>query len=253
MTVEVKGAFCGDPIIRRWTLVAEDGCGPEIPTLAAQLLARDIRESVTQPGARHAGGVLRLASFRKLFAALPTEDEVTTTPYRPLYRRILGECFDLLPEPVRAMHDVIGDGGAAGVGTVTRGKSRIARFVAAIMRFPPEGTHCLHVTFEEENGVERWTRRFSDHRFSSELSQQGDYLVERFGPMRFFFSLPSDTGGLRMVMVKWTAFGIPLPLSLGPQSLASEQADNGDFLFDVPIALPLIGQVIHYNGRLRRL
>jgi hypothetical protein len=196
---------------------------------------------------------LRLASFRELFASLPIKDEVTTTPYTPLYRRILGEDFNVLPEPVRALHDLIGDSGAAGSAMVTRGKSRLALFIGAMTRFPPEGRHRVHVTFEEENGVERWTRRFSDHRFSSEMSQEGDRLVERFGPVRFLFNLRPDPGGLRMVLVKWTAFGIPLPLALGPRTLASEQAEGSDFLFDVSIALPWIGHVIHYTGRLRRL
>ena len=252
MSVQVKGTRRGEPTTERWTLIAENGCGPEIPTLAAQLLAREIRQGALQPGARPAGGLLRLSSFRDLFASLSVADEITTARYEPLYRRILGTRFDTLPEPVRAMHDVIGDGWAVGDATVTRGRSGPARLVAAIVGFPPEGAHRVHVTFEERDGVERWTRRFSDHSFSSELGQEGEHLVERFGPMRFFFSLPADASGLTMVMARWTFFGVPLPLSLAPRSLATETADRGEFLFDVPIALPVIGPVVHYKGRLRR-
>lgn len=253
MAVEVKGNCRGDTVVRQWTLIAEDGCGPEIPTLAAQLLARDIRHGVLQAGARPASGLLRLASFQELFAALSIKDEITATSYKPLYRRILGQRFDRLPEPVRVMHDVIGDGGAIGTALVVRGKSGSARLIAAMMGFPPEGSHRVHVTFEEENGVERWTRRFSQHSFSSELSQLGEFLVERFGPLQFFFSLLPDSRGLRMVMAKWTVFGIPLPISLAPQSLASETGDQGEFHFDVLITLPLTGLIVHYKGRLNRL
>ena len=253
MAVEVKGTRDGEPTVRRWTLIAEDGCGPEIPTLAAQLLARGIRQGVLQAGARPASGLLRLASFRELFASLSIKDEITTTRYEPLYRRILGQKFDRLPEPVRTMHDIIGDAGAAGTATVARGKSGLVRLIAAVMGFPPEGTHHVHVTFEEENGVERWTRRFSNHNFSSELSQQGELLVERFGPLRFFFSLLPGTGNLKMVMTKWSVFGISLPLTLAPRSLASETVDRGEFHFDISIVLPLLGLLVHYKGRLSLL
>lgn len=84
-------------------------------------------------------------------------------------------------------------------------------------------------------------------------AQQGEFLVEHFGPLRFFFSLLPDSSGLRMVMAKWTVFGIPLPLSLAPQSLASETGDQGEFHFDVSITLPLIGLIVHYTGRLNLL
>lgn len=253
MAVEVKGTCRGDAVVRRWTLIAEDGCGPEIPTLAAQLLAREIRQGILQAGARPASGLLRLASFRELLASLSIRDEIKATRYEPLYRRILGQRFDRLPKPVREMHDVIGDGGATGTATVVRGKSGSACLIAAMMGFPREGSHRVHVTFEEENGVERWTRRFSHHSFSSGLSQQGEFLVERFGSLQFFFSLLPDSSGLTMVMAKWNVFGIPLPLSLAPRSLASETGAGGEFCFDVSINLPLLGPLVHYRGRLNLL
>ena len=119
------------------------------------------------------------------------------------------------------------------------------------MRFPPEGDHDLHVSFEERDGIERWTRDFGGHVFSSRLSQSGAHLVERFGPMRFYFDLPADASGLTMVMRKWTVFSVPLPLALAPKSTAREWAEGEDFRFDVPIDLPLIGRIVHYRGRLR--
>ncbi|MCJ8052699.1 DUF4166 domain-containing protein [Shinella curvata] len=171
----------------------------------------------------------------------------------PLYRRVIGPAYDRLPEPVRGMHDVIGDGGAAGRGRVRRGRSLLARLVCAVMRFPPAGEHDLHVAFEERDGVERWTRDFAGNTFSSELSQSGGCLVERFGPMRFSFDLPSDANGLTMVMRGWSVLGIPMPLRLAPKSEAREWAEGEEFCFDVPIALPGIGTVVHYSGHLRRL
>jgi hypothetical protein len=53
---------------RRWTLVAENGDGPEIPTMAAELLAEDILAGRLVPGARDASRLLTLDRFEPLFA-----------------------------------------------------------------------------------------------------------------------------------------------------------------------------------------
>ncbi len=92
--------------------------------------------------------------------------------------------------------------------------------------------------FEEEDGVERWTRDFAGRRFSSELSQSGSFLVERFGPLRFAFAPEADETGLRMRMRHWSLFGLRLPLWLAPTSEAREWAEGDDFCFDVAIRLP---------------
>jgi len=253
MMIEVKGSMSGSFERRRWTLIAEDGCGPEIPTMAAQLMANAIVDGTVASGARPAAGELSLEAFSPQFERLAIYREIDSHPYMPLYRRVMGKAFDALPRQVQEMHNVFGDAGAAGMATVERGRSPLARLVAAVMRFPPEGKHALHVAFEENDGAERWTRDFGGHRFSSELSKRGRYLTERFGPMRFYFDLPSDVSGLTMVMRKWSVFSIPMPLFLAPKSEAREWAVGDDFCFDVPIALPLIGKVVHYRGRLRRV
>jgi hypothetical protein len=56
-----------------------------------------------------------------------------------------------------------------------------------------------------------------------------------------------------MQMRKWSMFSIRLPMFLAPRSIAKESADGEDFLFDVRIGLPLIGNIVHYHGRLRRV
>lgn len=253
MAIEVKGWGEDGARVRRWTLIAEEGDGPEIPTIPAHVLANAIAGGTLATGARHAAGVVALEDFEPHFSRLAIAHAVVDRPYVPLYRRLIGPDYDNLPGPVRGMHDVIGDGGAAGRGRVRRGRSLLARLVCVVMRFPPEGEHDLHVAFEERNGVERWTRDFAGKTFSSELSQSGTRLVERFGPMRFSFDLPCDEHGLTMVMRGWSVLGIPVPLWLAPKSEAREWAEGEDFCFDVPIALPSIGTVVHYSGHLRRL
>lgn len=249
MRVTLKGFRAGQPVRRDWTLIAADGDGPEIPTLAAQLLAGRILAGTLAAGARDAGGLLDLRDFEPLFAALSVgheTSEVVLPP--PLFQRIMKERFAALPPAVQAMHRVCGDAGAAGEAEVRRGTNAPARLIGWIMRFPPAGRHPLHVGFREAGGVETWTRRFGSHRLASTLHEQGGQLVERFGPLRFRFDLPSDEAGLEMHMRGWSFLGVPLPLALAPRSRAREWQEGEHFRFDVPITLPLVGLLVHYSG-----
>ena len=149
---------------------------------------------------------------------------------------------------VRTLHQVCGDSGASGEAVVTGGETIFARLIGWIMRFPKAGSHPLHVSFAEHDGVERWTRRFGDQTFTSELSERNGRLVERFGALRFSFDLPSDARGLEMHLRAWSLFGMPMPLALAPSGVAREWEEQGRFRFDVPIALPLVGRIVHYTG-----
>jgi NAD(P)-dependent dehydrogenase (short-subunit alcohol dehydrogenase family) len=238
---------------RRWTLVASNGDGPEIPVLAAELLAGDILAGRVAPGARHAWGELDLDRFEPLFAALAIRHETVERELPPpLYARVMGERFEALPEAVRMMHQVDGDGGAEGEGIVTRGAGLLATLLAGAMGMPPSGSYPLHVGFTERGDTETWTRSFGAHRFASELSADRGCAVERFGPLRFAFDLPSDGAGLRMAFRRWSVFGIPMPRALGPRIAAREWQEDGRFRFEVEVRMPLIGGVVHYAGWLTR-
>ncbi len=253
MVVELAGLAGGQPELRRWTLIAGKGEGQEIPTLAAQLLARRLREGKLQPGACHGGEELALADFEPLFADLAVTHATTAeTPELP-YRRVLGPRFAQLAAPIQRMHQPQAETVVRGEGTVERGQSLLARLLGLIMGFPPAGSYPVEVRFEPRHGRERWTRNFGPHRFASEMGVSAqNLLTERFGPMRFHFALEVDRqGGLIMVLKKWTALGLPMPLTLGPQIAASEAAHGDAFVFDVAVAMPLVGPVVHYRGTLR--
>ncbi len=240
------------PCVERcWTLMAEKGDGPEIPTLAAQLLAEDLLAGRLPAGAYDASGLLGLDRFEPLFAGLAIRHETAERPRVPLYARAMGPRFDALPQRVREMHALYGDAGAEGEGMVHRGGG-LAWLLGRAMGFPPTGTHPLRVAFTEEEGRERWTRDFGGHVFSSELSTAGEGVAERFGPLRFAFDLPSDGEGLRMVLRRWTVFGIPMPRFLGPRIAAREWQEDGRFRFEVGVSMPLLGAVVHYAGWLER-
>lgn len=250
MVVRVFGLADGRRVERRWTLVAERGDGPEIPTLAAGILAERVLAGGCRPGARDAGEELSLADFEPLFSGLAIRHETVELPQPDaLYRRVMRDAFDSLSPALRAVHGVLRDGGADGRATVIRGRNPVARLVAAAIGFPPAGEHALHVSFAEADGVETWTRDFDGRRFRSRLTQRGRELEERFGPLRFRFALVREGGGLRMALRGWSCLGIGLPLGLAPRSDAREREDeHGRFAFDVPIALPLVGTVVHYRG-----
>lgn len=251
MRVTVTGTVGDVAIERQWTLIADDGDGPEIPTITSALLADDIAAGKLAPGARDASMLLNLDQFAPALAALSVRYDITERILPPpLYRRVMGERFAALPDAVRAVHSVHADGGAAGGGRVARGTNPVARLIARVMRFPPSGTHALHVAFAERNGVESWTRDFGGHRFSSRLHERRGLLVERFGLLAFGFALESTQEGLAMLMRRWTCFSIPMPLALGPRITAREWQEGPHFRFDVRIGLPLFGDVIHYAGAL---
>jgi len=249
MKVVLTGRADERAVRREWTLIADKGDGPEIPTLPAVLLADAILAGSIPPGARDAGRLLDLEQFEPLFASLSVahrEVEVTLQP--PLYERVMGVRYRSLPAAVREMHRLHADGGASGEATVERGGGVGARLIAWIMRFPPAGKHSLHVAFTERGGKETWTRQFGSYGFRSHLSEYDGQLVERFGPLRFHFDLPSDDTGLAMELRRWSCLNIPLPMMLAPRGRAREWQEDGRFRFDVPISLPLVGLVVHYTG-----
>lgn len=170
---------------------------------------------------------------------------------QPLFARIMGARFDVLPPLVRLLHSGEGLTVASGQAVVARGANPLAGAVAVLFGFPPAGSHAVQVTFTASETGERWTRDFGGHCFSSNLSQAGNRVVERFGPYRFVFDLVSEDGGLSMRMTNWSFAGIPLPMRLAPQAVAREWQGDGAFQFHVALALPLIGDVVSYSGWLK--
>jgi NAD(P)-dependent dehydrogenase (short-subunit alcohol dehydrogenase family) len=251
MRVVLKG-WRGESAVRRsWTVLAERGDGPWIPTLAVPLLAA--RLDSPAPGARSAAGSLGLADFEQAFAPFAIATAIEEEEVQPLYARVMGEDFGLLPPAVRALHLVNGDLAASGMAEVIRGAGLVARLLCRIMGFPATAAEVpVSVWMREDGGVETWRRDFGGAAFSSRLAQRGGLLTERFGPIRFGFALRREPDGLTMHFVRWWLGPLPMPRLLMPRGIAREYEAGGRFHFDVPIALPLIGPIIHYRGWLVR-
>jgi uncharacterized protein YbjT (DUF2867 family) len=252
MTVTLVGRCGREALERRWSVVAAEGDGPEIPTLAAVLLAEDLFAGRLAAGACTPERLLPLDRFERAFEGLALAQRFEERLLPPvLYERVMGAHFAALPPSVRAIHDLHGDAGAAGEGRVARGRNPLARLMAWVAGFPPAGSYPLHVAFAEREGRERWTRDFGGHVFSSELSTKWGLAIERFGPMRFGFALQSTAGGLTMHLQRWSVFGIRLPRFLAPRIAAREWEAESRFHFDVRLSFPPIGPIIHYTGWLK--
>ncbi len=250
MAVRLVG-LRGDQVIERcWTLIADKGQGPFTPCLATPLLAQRLAAGTLEIGAYAALGILSVDAFEAQFRALGFETEIIEPAGRaPLYRRVMGDAFDRLPNTVRQIHTFAGAGLAEGRASVTRGTNPIARMVARVFGFPAAGDNIpLSVRFFERDGRETWERRFGDRTFASELSFDGEVLIERFGVLRFGFELRETSNGFGMHLRRWWCGPVPMPLPFGPKGVAEESEVDQRFHFDVPISLPGVGLIVHYRG-----
>ena len=103
---------------------------------------------------------------------------------------------------------------------------------------------------------ETWTRTFGDQSFSShQFAGRGrseQLLCESFGPLTFAMALVPEGERLKLVLRRWSAFGIPLPMWLCPRSNSFETVEDGRFRFHVEISHPLLGLIVRYRGSLER-
>ncbi len=175
----------------------------------------------------------------------------------PLYARILGTAWKSLPVEIRDMHDIGGTASASGRASVERGRGAMARLAAWIFGFPAAAEDvAIGVRFEASNDGETWTRTFGNASFSSrQFAGRGrseGLLSERFGPLTFAMALVPGDGRLSLILRRWSAFGIPLPMWLGPRSASYEATENGRFRFHVEISHPFTGLIVRYRGWLAR-
>jgi hypothetical protein len=251
----------GGPARRSWHLLAEGSDGPLIPSMAVEAVVRKLMKGdAIPPGARTPIDDLVLADYDALFARRTIvtgfrRDE--PEPAGPLYLRLLGSAWDDLPEAIRAMHDVGDAAEARGQATVERGTNPLANLVANLFGFPKAAADIpVSVSFAQDGKAERWTRTFAGKPFASRqyagTGRNDRLLVERFGPLAFAMALVLEDGRLRLVLRRWTAFGIPMPMWLCARSDSFETATDGRFNFHVDISHPLIGRIVRYRGWLER-
>ncbi|MBK8083128.1 MAG: DUF4166 domain-containing protein [Devosia sp.] len=256
MLVEVAGQDArGVPKVARWTLRARKGHGPYVPVApAAALIVAMLLGRGMLPGARPAVGVLALDQVRAMFEGLEIDTSLTAFKgEKPLYRRILGEDFDRMPEVTRRLHRGRPAVVATGEALLAPAETRLGRFLARRFGLPVmEGRVPARVVIESRGGREHWTRVFDRTPMRSTMSAAGEGLIEeQFGALAVTMRLVSRPDGLDMVPVSARWHGIPLPKALLPLVKAEERVDaGGRHRFDVEISVPFAGRLVAYRGYL---
>ena len=257
MFVSVEGLDpLGQQTERSWHMIAEGDDGPFIPSMAAEVIIRNcIAGRSPAAGARPATNDVELSDYEAMFARrrIYTGTRTRLPASAPLYRRLLGDAFDRMPAPWRAMHELKSELKAEGVARVDRATAALARLVATMFGFPDAGDHVpVKVTFTARDGIETWRRQFSDRGFVT-TQQEGSgrferLLCERFGPFRFGLALVVDDSRMRLIVRRWTFFGVVLPRAWAPIGTAYEFVEDGRFKFHVEISHPLTGLIVRYQG-----
>jgi hypothetical protein len=258
MFVKLTGAGSnGDPVDREWHLQVEGDDGPLIPSMAAATIIRKcLNGDRPRAGARAAITDVELSDYEALFAARAIETgtrDCALTGRVPLFQRILGNSWERLAPAIRELHSVTSTASFAGRCSVVRGRNVLAWIIATVIGFPQAGQdQDIHVQLVVQGTGERWTRSTGRRSFSSTQRPgrgASKHLVrEAFGPICIDMALVVEGCNLRYIARRWSAFGVPMPLFLGPRTNTVESVMNGKFKFDVEIRLPLIGLVVRYVG-----
>jgi Domain of unknown function (DUF4166) len=164
---------------------------------------------------------------------------------------ILAERWMLIAPEVRAVHaqrPIVLQGSA----TVRIGHSVIARLICWFARLPTaQECGSLRVVLEQPfNDIrERWTRWFGSSRpMRSQLALRGTLFEERLGLNKLTFDLGVEGGAIVWQPRRASTLGIPWPKSWLAGIKAFESVRGEKYYFDVRLALPRIGMIVHYLG-----
>jgi hypothetical protein len=200
----------GNTVERRWTLVAEEGDGPEVPPTPAFLICRRLldgmvtrsaheqediatsaptrdrqapsacdaasgsRKAVGLPeGAYPAVGILSLREVEAGLAPFAIRFGREEHPAVPMLEQVLGKEARTMPAAWRRLADIHDRDHFAGEASVARGEGLLSRLVGFALGFPAASERCeVEVTKERTAHGERWTRRFDGRPFRSYLSRR---------------------------------------------------------------------------------
>jgi len=255
MVIEVAGLDQRlDVKMVRWSLKAERGDGPYVPVIPAAATIWALARGQTVTGARPATGTLHVDDLKPWLEGLAITFKTSAFKKEvPLYARVMGESFALLPEVTRRLHRgrpaITAEGEAAVVGA----RNAAGRLIAKLFGFPAEASRVpVRVLIESRDGKEYRTRFFNGKPMRSVMQRAGDGIIEeRFGLVAIRMALVARPDGLDMVPEAGRIGPIPLPGFLLPTIKAEERTEgNRRHRFDVEIGLPLLGRLVAYRGYL---
>ena len=169
---------------------------------------------------------------------------------RPLFAQVLGDAFETLPAPLRALHSIRGDARYAGMATIRRGRHPLARLCGAVAGLPPASEAVTTtVDFSAGDRGEVWRRDFGGAGMRSRLWQRDGRLHERLGPLQFKFQLHARQAAIHWRVESVRLLGwLPLPVAWFGGVHCRERVDSGRYEFLVEARLPWIGPIVRYEG-----
>jgi hypothetical protein len=169
-----------------------------------------------------------------------------------LFPDLLGDAaWRSLPIAVQAMHGSAPTLHASGQADVAGAGHFPARCLRRLLGLPPPGPQQpLALTIERHGTREVWTRRFTDRRMQSVLDRRPDspLLYERLGPAMLGFTLHRDGDAIDWQLCRLHVFGVPMPRALRGRVLSRSGMRDGRYHFSVDVRLPVLGQLIAYEG-----
>lgn len=233
---------------REWSLVAERGDGPFVPTLAAAALVRRIAAGLPPtPGARPCMGEIGWQAI--LAEAQGLAITAGETSRARFFDGALGEAYQRLDAPVRAFHDLRGRAELHGEVETEAPAGALAALVGRLLGTPQASTRgALRFELHCDDAQQTWTRHFPHRTMRSRMRVDGSDIVETLGPVRLVMRLQESGGSLHMVLRSMHFLGIPCPGWLLPRIEAREHGAGGRMHFHVRAALPVVRQVAGYHG-----
>ncbi|MFK8050436.1 MAG: DUF4166 domain-containing protein [Halioglobus sp.] len=165
-----------------------------------------------------------------------------------LFKDCLGEQFEQLDPLIQQAHT--GKVRLVGDVVVERG-NLVAQLICNLFGMPPASSKSrLVVLGDHDDSKMRWIRHFDDHGMDSNFYKDGNFLVERLGPIHMKMALSVSNGVLTYALDQTRVLGIPVAKFLSPNVRAIEQRLGDKYRFSVVVAMPIVGMLVSYRGDL---
>jgi len=235
-----------------WDLIADDGQGPNIPTLPVSILLNRILDNEVETGARACLGEITLDELDEALATIGGETQIHKHKALPIFKQALGDDFEHLAKPIKDLHNGLGRHVYKGQAQIKGPTGIMGHIASKLVGFPiGNGDVPVEVTLTADEKSETWIRDFGGKRFLSHLSLDNEgFIQERFGPLSIRLGLKVQGDKLLYPVARGRLFGIiPFPLFLMPVSISHEEVDEeGRFVFDVLLKFRFGGRIAHYRG-----